>query len=830
MNLLHDLRLAFRTLARNRALSAAVIGILALGIGGTTTMFSVVYGVLLKPLPLHKPEQLVMFIGSVTARPGERDRLLFWKGNLSLEAVAEISGIGGVNLGARDATVYAPAAEVSSNFFSMLREVPQLGRSFLPHEERAGENNLVVLSHGLWMRAFGGEPGIVGATARINGEPYTVVGVTKPGFSFPHGVELWIPRDASSLNQRVGRPEDAKALNETYGARLIGRLQEGATLEEAKAYMRVLSAEMTRQQKAANLGHGSPAGLKPLQDVTAGRQGPALFALLGAAAFVLLIAMANAANLLLARAAAGHKEVAVRRCLGAGWWQITRPRMMECLLLAAGGCLLGVLLTNWCVRLIHHIGPSNLLRLREVEIDPAVLAFALTLSFVVGALMGLAPSMQATTPNLMLALKQEGPRPAGGITRRVRQALVVSEMGLACVLLIGAIILIQSFFNLIAMDSGFDTERVMAFSLSLPAATYDRGSLAPSKAGAAETSEDWRDMATRQKELTAEDEARVSFQRRLLEALRALPGVATVGTTAKLPVADSFGMIWVGPSNDQGTLATVHQVGGDYLQAMGIPMVAGRYFEEGDFTRQDRVVISQGLAEKFWPGKNPIGQQLEMSWRGKQFREVIGVVPDTAVDRLDDYHRTRVQFYVPDIALRDFTVVMRARMAPQNLDRAVRSIVQSLDKDVSPFRMRTLDEVISESTKLQKFQGQLLGAFAGTAVVLAILGVAAVMAYSVAVRTHEMGVRMTLGATRGEIVRMVLREGTNLSLAGVLLGLLGAWWLSRYIAALLYGVSATDPWTYAGAAAALMAGALLGSVVPALRASRVDPAVALRYE
>ncbi|MGH9859707.1 MAG: FtsX-like permease family protein [Candidatus Acidiferrales bacterium] len=302
-----------------------------------------------------------------------------------------------------------------------------------------------------------------------------------------------------------------------------------------------------------------------------------------------------------------------------------------------------------------------------------------------------------------------------------------------------------------------------------------------------------------------------------------------MGTIAKLPVADSFGMIWVGPSNDQGTLATVHQVGGNYLQEMGIPMVAGRYFEEGDFTRQDRVVISQSLADKFWPGKNPVGQQLEMSWRGKQFREIVGVVPDTAVDRLNDYHRARVQFYVPDLALRDFTVVMRARMAPQNLDRAVRGIVQSLDKDASPFRMRTLDEVISDSTKSQKFQGQLLGAFAGTAVVLAIFGVAAVMAYSVAARTYEMGVRMTLGATRGEIVRMVLREGTNLSLAGVLLGLLGAWWLSRYIAALLYGVSATDPWTYAGAAA-LLAGALLGSLVPALRASRVDPVVALRYE
>ncbi len=830
MNLLSDFRLAFRTLLRNRALTAAVIGILALGIGGATTMFSVVYGVLLKPLALHKPEQLAWFIGSLTARPGERDRLLFWQENPLLEAVAEVRGIGGVNLGARDATVYAPAAEVSSNFFSMLREVPQLGRGFLPHEERAGENNVVVLSHGLWMRAFGGEGGIVGAKVRINGEPFTVAGVTTPGFSFPGGVSLWIPRDANSFSQRVGQLEDAKAVSETYGFGLIGRLREGATLAEAKAHMSVLSAEMSHLQKTANLGHGSPTGLKPLHDVAAGRQGPALFALLGAAAFVLLIAVANAANLLLARAAARQKEIAVRRCLGAGWWQVARPRMMECLLLAAGGCTLGVLLTYWCVRLIHQIGPSNLLRLPEVEVDPTVLGFAVGLSFVVGVLMGLAPSMQATTPNLMLALKQEGPGATGGLARRVRQALVVSEMGLACVLLIGAIILIQSFFNLIAMDSGFDTERVMTFSLSLPAATYDRQSVAPGKAGDAEASGDWRDMASRQKPLAAEDEPKVSFQRRLLEALRALPGVATVGTIAKLPVADSFGMIWVGPSNDQGTLATVHQVGGNYLQAMGIPMVAGRYFEEGDFTRQDRVVISQSLADQFWPGKNPVGQQLEMSWQGKQFREIVGVVPDTAVDRLNDYHRARVQFYVPDLALRDFTVVMRARMAPQNLDRAVRGIVQSLDKDVSPFRMRTLDEVISDSTKSQKFQGQLLGAFAGTAVVLAIFGVAAVMAYSVAARTHEMGVRMTLGATRGEIVRMVLREGTNLSLAGVLLGLLGAWWLSRYIAALLYGVSATDPWTYAGAAAALMAGALLGSVVPALRASRVDPAVALRYE
>ncbi|MGH9794218.1 MAG: ABC transporter permease [Candidatus Acidiferrales bacterium] len=829
MNLLHDLRLAFRTLSRNRALTAAVIGILALGIGGTTTMFSVVYGVLLKPLPLHQPEQLVMFIGSVTARPGERDPMVFWQQHPSLQSVTQIAGVGGVNLGTPGATQYASAAEVSASFFTTLQEAPQLGRGFLPHEERSGNNNVVVLSDALWLRSFAGDREIVGRFIRVNGEAYTVVGVARPGFAFPGGTQLWIPGNVDGGSRRVGQPEDTKAVGEMYGG-CIGRLREGVTLEQAQADTRAMSDEMHRLQQPAGVASGSPTTLAALHERVTRWFEPALFALLGAAAFVLLIAVANAANLLLARAAARHKEVAVRRCLGAGWWQVARPRMMECLLLAAGGCLFGVLLTYWCVRLIHQIGPSNLLRLREVEIDPAVLAFAIVISFVVGAVMGLAPSMQATTPNLILALKQEGPGATGGLARRVRQALVAGEMALACVLLIGAIILIQSFFNLIAIDSGFDTERVMTFSLSLPAATYDRQSVAPGKAGDAEASGDWRDMAARQKPLAAEDEPKVFFQRRLLEALRALPGVATVGTIAKLPVADSFGMIWVGPSNDQGTLATVHQVSGNYLQAMGIPVVAGRYFEESDFTRQDRVVISQSLADKFWPGKNPVGQQLEMSWHIKQFREVIGVVPDTAVDALDDFQPVRVQFYVPDLALRDFTVVMRARMAPQNLDRAVRGIVQSLDKDVSPFRMRSLDEVISDSTKTQKFQGQLLGAFAGTAVVLAIFGVAAVMAYSVAARTHEMGVRMTLGATRGEIVRMVLREGTNLSLAGVLIGLTGAWWLSRYIAALLYGVSATDPWTYAGAAAALLAGALLGSVVPALRASRVDPAVALRYE
>ncbi|MGH9859708.1 MAG: ABC transporter permease [Candidatus Acidiferrales bacterium] len=523
MNLLSDLRLACRTLFRNRALTAAVMGILALGIGGTTVMFSVVYGVLLKSLALHKPEQLVMFTGSVTPRPGERDRLAYWGQHPGFESVLEIGGIGGVNLGMPRATQYASATEVSANFFTTLGEAPQLGRGFSPREERSGENNVVVLSDALWRRSFAGDREIIGETIRVNGEAYTVVGVARPGFAFPDGTLLWIPRNVDSLDQRVGRPEETKAVGEMYGARLIGRLRDGVTLKQAQADTRAMSDEMTRLQKHAGLGYGSPTRLAPLHKQVTRWFEPALFALLGASAFVLLIAVANAANLLLARAAACHKEVAVRRCLGAGWWQVARPRMMECLLLAAGGCVLGVLITYWCVRLIHQIGPSNLLRLREVEIDLAVLAFAVGLSFVVGALIGLAPSMQATTPNLMLALKQEGPRPSGGLARRVRQALVVGEMGLACVLLIGAIILIQSFFNLIAIDSGFATERVMTFSLSLPAATYDRQSVAPGKAGDAEASGDWRDMASRQKPLAAEEEPKVSFQRRLLEACEHCP-------------------------------------------------------------------------------------------------------------------------------------------------------------------------------------------------------------------------------------------------------------------------------------------------------------------
>lgn len=827
-SILQDFRFAIRSFARSPGLTVALVSILALGIGGTTAMFSVVYGVLLKPLPLHEPEELVLFSGSVTARPGERDRIAYWSQARSLDSVAEIGDVGGVNLGAPGSTLYVPAVEVSANFFSVLDESPQLGRGFLPSEERPGENNVVVLAHGLWQRAFGGDPRIIGQDLRINGETFRAVGVLKPGFAFPDGIELWIPRATEAAVSRVGKPEHGKAVGETYGQRLIGRLKEGVTLEKAQSEIRALAVAMDGLQKDAGMGTGALARLIPLDRWAGDRFRAAVMSLFAGAGFVLLIAAANAANLLLARAATRQKEVAVRMCLGANRWRIVWQRLTEGVWLATGGCMVGVLISYLLVHFVRSAGPSHLLGLQQVEVNSAMLTFAAALSAVTGILVSLAPAAQAAAPDLTTALKQGGLRAAGSLVRRVQQALVVSEVALACALLIGALVMIRSFQQLSALDSGFDPAQVLAFSVSLPAATHSGSAHQPEEAAGAS---DWRDVPDLTKQRgDAAAVQRSEFQRRLLEEIKSLPGVTHTGIIARLPVADSFGMVWVGPSNEQGTLATIHNVNGDYLQAMGIPLLAGRYFDQNDSRRGGSVVVSQSLAYKLWPGENPVGKQLELSWKQKHFREIVGVVADTAVDRLDDYDRARVQFYVPDPSVRGFSVVVRMNGQADHFERTAKSMVQTLNRDVTAFRMRKLDDVIGESVRPQRFRGQLLTAFAGVAVVLALFGVAAVMAYSVATRTHEMGVRLALGASRQDVLRMVLREGARLSLAGVALGLLGAWWLSRYVASMLYGVSATDPWSYSVAATVLVAGALLGSLLPALRASRVDPAIALRYE
>lgn len=824
---LMDLCRTFRSLSRARGLSLAVIGILGLGIGGTTAIFSVLYAELLKPLPLHRPEQLVMFAGSVTAPPGEHDRVAFWSRARSLQSVAEMGRVGGVNLGLPGETVYVPAAEVSAGFFATLQEAPYLGRTFLPYEEHPGSNNVVVLSYGLWQRAFGGDGSAVGRSLRINGAPVVIVGVLKRGFVFPYGAEMWIPRDPKAGAPRVGEPESSKTVNELFAERLIARLADSVTFEQAQAEIGTMWEEMHGLQEKAGLGSGAETRLVPLARWGTDTSRRALLGLLLAAGFVLLIAAANATNLLLARAATRRKEVAVRLCLGASRWKIMQQGLGESLLLSAAGCIAGLAVALVCTDLIRRIGPEGLLRLQEVRVNQVVLLFATGLAAVTGLLVGLAPAAQAGTADLTTALKTQGTCSAGGFARRARAALVVAEISLACALLVVAGIMVQSFLRLMAADSGFDVRRVVAFSLTLPSATYEQPPKARGGVRSPAASEDWRDARPTRNN---EPGRAATFQRELLDALRAFPGVVEAGITARLPIADSFGMVWVGPSNDQGTLATKHNVSGDYFQAMGIALSAGRYLSQSDYARDDTVVISESLAGKLWPGRNPLGQPLQISWNGKQIREVVGVVPDTAVDRLDDYPPARVQFYVPDTSVRNFTVVVRLRGDIAGFKRSVRAAVRALDADVSVFRLRTLQEVVDESARGRKFLGQLLSALAGTAILLATLGVAAVMAYSVATRTHEMGVRMALGALRGDVLRMVLREGLRLALAGVLLGLLAAWWLSRYIAGLLYGISATDSWTYIVTAVVLVTGALLGSLLPALRASRVDPAVALRYE
>jgi putative ABC transport system permease protein len=577
--------------------------------------------------------------------------------------------------------------------------------------------------------------------------------------------------------------------------------------------------------------------------VVRSHRGP-IYVLFGAVGFLLLIACANAANLLLARSAARQKEIAVRVALGAGKRRIFRLLLSEGLLLSAASSALGCLLAIWFVSLIRLLGPADVPRLNEVQVDLAALVFALSVALLTGLLLALVPAWQASAMRMNTALKEEGFRATGRVGRGIRKTLVVAEVALSVVLLAGAGLMIQTFYRLTNIDSGFRPASVITMHLSLPVTKYV---LQTASAGTAATRQeaqaqpkDAHDLLLprRAKERpTANDSpgtkaAQTPVQvahRELLRVIADVPGVVSAGATQALPLSDPVGMLWIDvPGAPQGTLATMRHVAGDYFHAISVPLVAGRYFETGDFVHPDEhVIVSRSLARRFW--KNPIGQRLEVASE-KHARVIVGVVEDTAMVALNDETYLRSQFYVPSEKMRGFALVVRGRGRAEDLAKAVRAAVASFDKELPVYRVQTMSEVVSKSVGPQRFRGQLFGVFAAAALALTLVGLAAVISYSVATRTHEMGVRMALGAERSDLVRMVLAEGARMTLVGTAAGLLGAWWLSRYIGSLLYGVSATDPWTYAGAAVVLVVGGLLAALLPALRASRVDPAVALRYE
>ena len=797
-SLAQDLRFALRTYARNPGLTLTLLLILALGIGGATAMFSVLNGVVLRPLPYSQPNRIVLLPG---AGFGEIET---WAQAPSITHLA-IYGAGGINLTGDTQAERLQAAAITHGFFPVFEVAPQLGRPFGKGDEAPGQHHVVLLSEGLWRRNFGRDPRAVGAVLHLNGIPHTIVGVMPTGFAFPGQTELWVPAEEPYHVSRVLGTPDQPELPDFLGQEMVARLRDGATIQQASAELEVLRQQLKQKYAGTNRGVGSFVGARSLQRMLVWEVRPALLLLFVAIVLVLLIACANTASLLLARASGRQKEIAVRLCMGASRLRVARQFLTEGILLALLGGFLGTLLAYWGVDLIRALSPSKVPRISEARVDLAALGFALGISLLVGVLVGLAPAFAAARQNLTETLKQEGQRSTGGIRQRARSVFVVTEVALAVMLLTGATLVIQSFFRLINVSPGIETQNIITMALGIPP-NYLRS--------------------------TPEAHA---FYQRLLEDSAAFPGVIAVGGSVRLPLGAPGGHYSLDLGNRQYLMAQTNFALGDYFRVFSIPVLHGRSFTQGDHSGAPRVVIvNQTLARRLAPEGTPVGLPLQFEGEAVP-RQIVGVVGNVKQGGLEEEELPQAylpyfQAYRDSVPAWDPVIVVRTAAQPKNLVPAIRAKLQAIDKDLVVFRLKTMEQVVAQSTAPLRFRAQLMGTFGALAVLLAILGVYGLVSYSVAARTHEIGVRMALGAERANIVRMVLIQGARLVLTGAVLGVGAAWGLGRFLSRLLFGISPTDPATLAVSAVALVLVALAACLIPALRASRVEPATALRYE
>ncbi|MGD2115812.1 MAG: ABC transporter permease, partial [Acidobacteriota bacterium] len=699
------------------------------------------------------------------------------------------------------------AARVSAGLFPMLGAEAAHGRTFLPEEDRRGDHRVAVLSDGLWRRRFGADPGIVGDKILLSDEPFTVVGVMPPDFelqfeAFEH--ELWIP---------VAIDWDNLPPRDFRGLRVLGRLAPGVGLEQARAEMDTIAARF-QQDWPEIYPPDSGWGLRlvPLQEQIVGDVRPALAVLMGLVGLVLLIACTNVANLLLARAADRSKEVSIRAAVGAGRGDLLRQLLAESVLLAATGAVLGLLLAAASLRVLRAVDPADLPRVGEVGIDGGVLLFTLGVALLTGLLFGLVPALRASRPDLQKTLKEGGKTDAGAGGGRLRSALVVAEVALALVVLVGAGLMVRSFLGLSRVDPGFDPDHLLTAQLYLSPTRYPEG------------------------------HQKVAYGERLLERLRSLPGVRHAGAVSGLPMSEVQLIVETEVEGDVRNAQAARPafdwrpVSPGYFRALGISLVEGRAFDERDHAEAQPVaVVGEDLARRFWPGENPVGKRLKLlagQPRGPEWRTVVGVVGHIRALSLEGGEAVG-QVYTPmaQSPLPFFSVAVRTEGGdPLSLAPEVRQAVWSVDGDQPVENVRTMEQILAEAAAGKRGYALLLSVFAGVALVLAVVGVYGVMAYSVARRTQEIGLRMSLGAGRPDVLGLVVRQGTLLAAAGLVVGGVIALGSGRFLAGLLYGVSSHDPGTFAGVVLLLGGLAVLASLVPAYRATRVDPIVCLRAE
>ena len=810
--LAQDVRFALRLLALRPILTAAIVATLALGIGATSAVFSLVHAVVLRPLAYDEPDRLVQVYESGLRSGGEADWVSFpnfrdWRsGNHVFQEMAAYR-YGLLTLTGREGAEAMLGLETTDRLFAVLRVAPLLGRTFLPGEDAPGRPPVVVLSHALWQRRYGADPQVVGRPVSIDGTSYSIVGVMPASFRFPNAIpgdtvvpiDLWIPM----------RPSDDRDDRGSHNFWSVARLAGGVGLPQARGEMARIADNLARQYPDTNKDLG--VTVKRLQDYVAGDVRPALLLMLAAVGLVLLLTCSNIAILLLSRAEARRREMAVRHALGASRGRLVRQTLTESLLLAAAGAGAGLAVAHAGTRLLVRFGPASIPRLAQTTLDAQVLLFTAAVSVGVGILFGLAPALLGARLSAQSALKEAGTRVsmgAGG--RRARQVLVVGQLALAVMLLIGAGLLIRSFVRVAGLDPGFRAPQVLSAFVSL----------SPSRYG---------------------DPARqVAFFEELVHALASQPGVLSAAVTDSLPltgVNDQGGIMVEGrpdprPGED-GPQANRPRISAGYFDTMGIRLLSGRRLDERDRAGAPPVAVVSALAARtYWPGVNPLGRRLAADWTkaGPVWREIVGVVESTRHFGLEAPQKAEV--YLPHAQAPSpfMMLVVRTQGDPSGVVPAVRAQIARMDPEQSVVGFQTMEELLEKSGSRRRFQTALVAAFAFLALLLAAIGIYGVIAHGVAQRNREIGVRLALGARPQDVVALVLRNGMALIVAGTSLGLLGAVALSRTLASLLFAVSPFDPATYGSVAGVLGLVAGVSAYIPSRGAAKVDPLVALRDE
>jgi putative ABC transport system permease protein len=802
--LLQDVRYAFRMLAKNPGFAAIATLTLALGIGANTAIFSVVNAVLLRPLPYRDPARLVLMNEETKQLPGMSvayPTYLDWRNrNRSFERISAVQPAQ-FTLSGVDRPERLGGWNISADFFATLGVTPLLGRDFSAQDDKPGAPAVAILSNGLWKRRFGSDPSIVGRALTLSGRSVTVIGVLSPDFRFYYGdAELFLPlgANADSMMSRDDHP----------GIYVVGRLRPGATLGSARADMDTIARRLEQQHPETNTG--CRVAVKSLAEDVVSILRPVLLVLAAAVGFVLLIACANVANLLLARASTREKEIAIRRALGASRMRVLRQVLTESAFLSLAGGALGLILAAWLTDVLLALVPASLPRMDEVRLDGAVLGFTLVLSLLTGLVFGVAPAWQASRSDVLEPLK-EATRgsTAGRGQQRFRSILVVSEVALALVLLAGAGLMARSFLRLQQVDPGFRPDHLLSAQLVLPRTKY------PDAAHI------------------------VNFSEELVAHVATLPGVVSAGLVNPLPLTQEGWQtdFWVDgrpvPARGEAPNSDYHVVSGDYFKAMGIPLLHGRPFDDSD--RKDSppvVLVNETLARRYWPDQDAVGRRMRTGSLADPgpWLTVVGVVGDIKQYGLDQDQKT--QYYRPQrqLPLLQMSLVVRTAGDPEAMTASLRQAVESVDADQPIYNIRTMEGWLSDTTAPRRLSLLLLGAFAATALLLAAVGIYGVLAYSVTQRTHEIGIRMALGARRSDVLIMVFRQGLRLVLVGAALGVAAAVALTRLMSSLLFGVSPTDPPTLGLVCLVLVGTALLACLVPARRASGVDPMIALRCE